>query len=320
LLNFAGGDGANPVGGLIFDKHGALYGTTTDGGDGCSSGGCGSVFKLTPAKKGTYTESILYSFTNSPDGSEPYAGLIADGSGALYGTTAFGGATSNGAVFKLTPSPSGAYAESIIYSFQAPPDGTNPMAGLLAGPNGVFYGTTLFGGANGQGTVFRLSPSGSGSYAENIVHEFGSSGDGRQPYAGLVADATGELYGTTLTGGANSGNGTAFKVMPDGSDYSLAYTFASAKSGEQPIGGLLVTATGTLYGTTSIGGKSNDGTVFELVPTKSGYKEKVLHRFRGPDGAGPDDTLLMLHGGLYGTTSVKGTCSLGCGTVFELQP
>lgn len=156
LYAFRGGsDGAQPAAGLVADKHGALYGTTAVGGVGGSFGN-GTVFKLTPSGRG-YTESVLYAFRGGNDGAEPFAGLIADKRGALYGTTAFTGVISgDGSVFKLTPSGNG-YTESILYHFQGSPnDGAYPDASLIADENGALYGTTSAGGAAGIGTVFRL--------------------------------------------------------------------------------------------------------------------------------------------------------------------
>jgi hypothetical protein len=171
-------DGERPRAGLIFDKSGALYGTTFLGGSatGCDrvSGCGGTVFKLTPLPDGTWTESVLHSFTGPPDGAFPQAGLIFDEAGALYGTTAGGGtgcAPSDplhsggcGTVFKLTPLPDGTWTERVLYSFTVPPDGSFPQAGLILDERGALYGTTSLGGTStactpdGCGTVFKLVP------------------------------------------------------------------------------------------------------------------------------------------------------------------
>jgi uncharacterized repeat protein (TIGR03803 family) len=154
LHSFNGGDGANPAAGLIFDAAGNLYGTTTGGG----TSGYGTVFELTPMGGGGWTETILYSFGNGTDGAIPYAGLIFDAAGNLYGTT-FGGGPYGGAgtVFELTPTAGGGWTETVLHSFNGG-DGANPVAGLIFDAAGNLYGTTTGGGTYGGGTAFELSP------------------------------------------------------------------------------------------------------------------------------------------------------------------
>jgi uncharacterized repeat protein (TIGR03803 family) len=154
---------------------------------------------------------VLYSFANSPDGAGPFAGLTLDSAGNLYGTTVTGGASGTGTVFKLAPNGSAGYTESVLYSFGAGPDGANPYAGLILDSAGNLYGTTPMGGASGFGTVFQLAPNGSAGYTESVLYSFGAGPDGEAPYAGLILDSAGNLYGTTF-GGGSSGNGTVFKV------------------------------------------------------------------------------------------------------------
>ena len=226
-------DGANPRAGLIEGKNGALYGTTMQGGSSssCTSGTkCGTVFKLTRQEK-SYTERVLWSFNGGTDGDWPYSSLIQDASGALYGTTNLGGDPTHqcisglpgcGTVFRLTPS-RGKYTEKILWRFNGP-DGSLPTSGLIA-ENGALYGTTPSGGSyscpvepGGCGTVFKLMLSGK-NYAESVVWNFGNGKDGAWPDAGLISNASGTLYGTTLHGGASScpltpGCGTVFKVTP----------------------------------------------------------------------------------------------------------
>jgi uncharacterized repeat protein (TIGR03803 family) len=198
---------------------------------------------------------VLYSF-NYSDGAIPYAGLIADASGNLYGTTESGGASSNGTVFQVTPTGS----ETVLYSFTGT-DGAIPLAGLIADASGNLYGTTSSGGANGGGTVFKLTPTQSGPWTENVLYSFNYS-DGAIPYAGLIADASGNLYGTTESGGA-SNNGTVFQVTPTGSE-TVLYSFSSS-DGADPDAGLIADASGNLYGTTIFGGANDLGTVFKLA-------------------------------------------------------
>ena len=218
LYRFQGGsDGRYPSGTLVADPSGALYGTTQ--GDDCESD-CGNVFKLTPQASGGYTASVLHHFGGTPDGSLPVGGLLIDQTGALYGATNGGGTNGLGSVYKLTPGPSGDYAETILYSFKGGSDGATPvLQRLLADSSGALYGTTLSGGATGCyrfggcGTIFKLTPQGSG-YAESILHSFNDSPDGAHPVGTLIADATGAIYGTTRGGGGSRHRGTVFKLSP----------------------------------------------------------------------------------------------------------
>lgn len=325
LYRFQGGtDGSHPYSGLIFDKSGALYGTTSDGG----SSSFGTVFKLAPSGSG-YKESVLYHFQGT-DGQTPHDTLIADDAGALYGTTEFGSANYRGTVFKLTPSGSG-FNESVLYSFKGyPNDGQYPEAGLIADRKGTLYGTTYEGGTNGFGTVFKVAPSGAG-YRESVLYSFHFS-DGAYPYAGLTSGENGVLYGVTDEGGAY-GYGTVFSLTPLGTTYSARdlYDFKGGSDGTYPYARLLRhrrngTQVDELYGTTYGGGSSGChrygcGTVFKLTPSKAGFRESVLYRFQGypSDGAYPDAGLIAgKSGALYGTTF--DSVSNAYGTVFKLTP
>jgi uncharacterized repeat protein (TIGR03803 family) len=275
-----GTDGSGPTGGLIADKTGALYGTTSYGGGSSAckdaqgkSIGCGTVIKLTPAGSG-YIESVLYRFQGGNDGAYPYAGLIADTSGALYGTTVYGGLNSAcrapgcGIVFKLTPAGS-SYTESVLYRFKGRKDGKYPFAGLIADTSGALYGTTVYGGACSFscGTVFKLTPGGSG-YTQSVLHTFHGRNDGATPFAGLIADRTGALYGTTAGGGSGTCRcGIVFKLTPAGSGYAegILYSFQGGNDGTGPEAGLIF-RNGALYGTTTAGGVSGYGIVFKLSP------------------------------------------------------
>ena len=219
LYRFQGGtDGRYPSGDLVADASGALYGTTQ--GNACESD-CGTVFKLTPNASGGYAESVLHHFGGGSDGTFPVGGLIIDRSGALYGATSGGGTARQGTIYKLTPQPSGGYAETVLYSFQGGSDGADPvLTHLLADATGALYGTTLSGGAagcyrfDGCGTIFKLTPQGSGGYAESILHRFGSTPDGAFPVGDLLIDRTGALYGTARGGGGSRRRGTVFKLSP----------------------------------------------------------------------------------------------------------
>jgi uncharacterized repeat protein (TIGR03803 family) len=346
-------DGIQPFASLIEDASGNLYGTTFGGGStnssDCNVGSCGygTVFKLTPSDGG-FTQTVLYNFcsqTNCIDGANPYAGVIEDAAGNLFGTVYNGGANGYGAVFKLTPSGNG-YVESVLYNFCSQSqgsalctDGANPASGLIEDAAGDLYGTTNLGGsgvtlvdgAYAYGTVFMLAPSGSG-YKHIVLYDFCSQPnctDGAAPNATLIEDASGNLYGTTVLGGTGThapsciglACGIVFKISPNGSGYTetVLYSFCSqggvnCTDGEYPYGaGLIRDASGNLYGTTSSGGVNSCdnpgcGTVFKLAPNSDGsFAESVLHSFDYTDGASPDAGLIEdASGNLYGTTSNGG--------------
>jgi uncharacterized repeat protein (TIGR03803 family) len=337
-----GGDGDGPFSGLVVDKQGALYGVTLGGGNGACIGGCGTVFKLTPKKSG-YTKSTIYSFGPGTDASAPLGTLVLDKKGALYGVAQYGGARNDGAVYKLTPDKSG-YSETVIYSFLSGDDGDFPQEGLVMDKQGSLYGTTFYGGPGscdgGCGTVFRLTPSGSG-YDETILYAFKDYTDGYLPFAAVTLDeSTGDIYGTTWWGGTYH-DGNVFKLTPSGSGYdkSTLYNFDHhlhhGTNGVLPRSQLLLRPDGTLYGTDFIGGGGCSGigcgSVFELRPSGSGYSFKYLFNFRKPlNGVDPEFSSLIVDakGALYGTTDSGGSktgCynggsggALGCGTVFKL--
>jgi uncharacterized repeat protein (TIGR03803 family) len=309
-------DGFTPWSGLIADNNGTLYGTTLTGG--APSGGFGTVYRLVRVGS-SYREDVLYSFKGSPDGAGPQGGLVADNSGALYGTTSGGGTRLNGTVFKLTPTKNG-FSESILYNFLGSGDGKNPWATLIIDGNGALYGTALNGGAAGKGNVFKLSPSGN-SYSESVLYSFQGGNDGASPFDSLLADNAGALYGTTIGGGGSAQLGTVFKLSPHGGGYSesVLYRFKGGADGLAPIGSLIADAGGALYGTASQGGASNVGIVFKLAPTGNRYRESVLFTFHGNDGAGPAASLVAdSSGALYSTTVGGGVDNLG--TVFKLTP
>src|SRR5271157_3231541 len=251
------------------------------------------------AQAQTYTESVLHSFPGSPDGANPYAGLVRDAQGNLYGTTVNGGAQAKGTVFKVDATGN----ETVLYSFTgAGGDGANPEAGLVPDAQGNLYGTTYAGGASNAGTVFKVDTTGN----ETVLYSFtGAGGDGAGPTGLLVRDAQGNLYGTTVFGGA-SGKGTVFKADATGNE-TVLYSFTGAGGdGANPEAGLVPDAQGNLYGTTDAGGASNAGTVFKVDTTGN---ETVLYSFTGAggDGAGPTGLLVRdAQGNLYGTTVFGG--------------
>jgi len=261
-------DGVHPYGGLIADSSGNLYGTTYAGG----AHSYGTVFKLS-MDGSSFT--LLHSFSSfQGDGGAPVAGLIADTSGNLYGTTiTLGAAGYGGTVFKLSTSGTN---YKVLYSFcsantsaRSCIDGNGPYAGLHIDASGNLYGTTILGGAYGEGAVFKLSPNGT-NY--KVLYSFCAKpncSDGYTPYAGVIADKSGNLYGTAYTGGIQpAGYGTVFKLAPDGSSYTVLHAFTCCSDGQIPYAPLLADSSGNLYGTTFNGGSPYDeGTVFELTGT-----------------------------------------------------
>jgi uncharacterized repeat protein (TIGR03803 family) len=333
-------DGDSPRAGLIQDAAGNLYGTTQLGG---AKGG-GTVFKV----DNTGQETVLYSFCseggeNCTDGWQPYAGLIQDAAGNLYGTTSSGGAIGGGTVFKLDS----AGQETVLYNFCSVLqvnnclDGENPYGGVIQDSAGNLYGTTLGGGANtkcydGCGTVFKVDNTGKETVLYNFcsVNEPVACSDGNAPYAGLIQDSVGNLYGTTSLGGTDlagifESGGVVFKVDTTG-HYSVLYSFCSlggCTDGYSPRAGLIQDAAGNLYGTTNDGGAQNGGAVFKLDNT--GH-ETVLYSFCSAsnctDGLAPKGGVLQdAAGNLYGTTYEGGAntypdvCGYGCGAVFKLD-
>jgi uncharacterized repeat protein (TIGR03803 family) len=326
LFSFDGTNGDEPLAGLIADGAGNLYGTTRQGGENND----GVVFRLTPpvAGKKAWIEKVLLSF-NGTNGADPHAGLLADGAGNLYGTTAGGGANSDGEVFELSPPASGkkAWTETVIHSFGGT-DGDYPCAGLISDSAGNLYGTTVEGGKSPYyfGVVFELSPPvrGKGAWTETVLSTFAKGG--ALPYGGLIADAAGNLYGTTEEGG---GDGDVFELSPPlpGETVwteNILLSF-NGVNGKFPVAGLIADGAGNLYGTTYQGEPHEanlGGEVFELSPPLKGQKtwtELVLQPFRGARGAGLQAGLLMDGAGnLYGTTELAG--GHNDGVVFKLTP
>jgi len=345
----AGFDGYSPLASVTLDRAGNVYGTASMGG----ASGNGIVYELVPGKNGKWAEKVLRSFKGK-DGRQPTAALVFDAAGQLYGTT-FEGGTGQckdgefvegcGIVFRLTLGASGAWTEKVLYYFKdKSPDAINPNAGVVFDSAGNLYGTTSGGGTYGVGTVYELSPEANGTWAEKVLHSFGSEGDGVYP-AGLVFDAAGNLYGTTYSGGLYGG-GTVFQLV-HGKNRSWTektlYSFCSMSNCEDglfPESGVILDKAGSLYGTTYLGGAffidcQNGlpfcGTVFELTPRNNGpWTEKVLHSFQnnGKDGVSPDTGLAIdATGNLYGTTgfggafgSCDGPDGPRCGVVFEITP
>jgi len=314
LFNFGGTLGKSPNGGLIWDAAGNLYGTTQSGG----LNNAGVVFQLHRTISGVWIENILYNFVGTTDGGNPQAGLIWDAAGNLYGTTTAGGASGMGTVFELSPNGHGGWTESVIYSFAGGSDGASPMGKVVFDGSGNLYGTTEFGGPANVGTVFQLSPTGSG-YNETVLHAF-SGPDGSHPMAELILDASENLYGTTYQGGVK-GVGTVFElVRGSGWTESVLHHFKNYPDGAYPNGGLVFNGS-NLLGTTTGGYGDGLGTVFELVNHVTSYTDVVYGFYRGQGGDYPVGTLTFnsANATYYGSTAL-GTFQAGesAGTVFSL--
>lgn len=303
------------------------------------------IMTLCGATAAQSTETVLYAFNGSPDGSAPSGGLEFDSAGNIYGTTVLGGTHclaqgGCGTVYELTPSANG-YTESVLYTFCTTgnrytcPDGAQPLGGLILDKSGNLFGTTSLGG-RGQGTVFELSPPviPGGAWTETVLWAFGGhKGDGAGPYQGkLNRDAAGNLYGTTELGGSH-GLGTVFELTPNGNggwNESVLVSF-SGKNGSNPQYGVAIDQLGNLYGTAHTGGVVNStcssgcGTVYELMPTTKGWTGRILYAPTGVDGGYPTSSISIdAHGNLYGTLAYRGMSGCyadeGCGAVFELAP
>lgn len=323
LFNFAGMDGSLPNAGVIADGAGNLYGTTFQGG----AYGYGTVYEL-PATGG---ETVLYSFTGASDGALPYAPVLRDAAGNLYGAAGQGGTFNStcphgcGVIFKVTPQGK----ERVLYSFTGGADGYQPISNLVRDAEGNLYGDTIAGGITsscvvggyvGCGVVFKLSKAG----AETVLYSFTGESDGWGPGFGLARDVAGNLYGVTQAGGdlsscSGGGCGVVFKLDLAGNE-TVLYSFTGGLDGWAPEAGLTMDAEGNLYGTAPMGGDFSCGVgygcgvVFEVDSTGN---ETTLYTFTGPGGEAPVGGLVRdALGSLYGTAAQGGTSNDG--VIFEL--
>jgi len=328
LYRFANGaDGAFPNGGLVFDSAGNLYGATihwlSDG----------TAFELSPGTHG-WSLKVVYEFGSwFGDAIGPNPGLVFDKAGNLYGT---GGGGNGGTVFELIPGP-GARTDRVIYSFcprAGCKDGEIPLVGLTWDSAGNLYGTTSQGGnylpnckvgSLGCGVAFQLTPATDGTWKYHLLHRFASwPHDAEYPLGTLVLDSSGNVYGTTIAGGAHD-TGTVFKLSPPsggGWKETLLYQFPNPANGAGPGNALVFDKAGNLYGTTftgGIGSQGGSGVIFKLTPGSNGkWTYSVVHKFTGQDGDGPDGLTIGAKGNLYGTTAGGGTHNVG--VVFEITP
>lgn len=321
LYSFKGGtDGAGPafsslaVGGPFNSALGlgggvrGLFGTTEGGGN------FGTVFAVCNCPM---REVVLHSFGVGSDGAQPIGGLVLDAAGNFYGTTSLGGTSGNGTVFEGKRSGL-TWTESVIYNFAGGSDGANPPAGVTLDSHGNLYGTSSFGGANGVGAVYELSPSGSG-WKETILYNFQGLSDGQNPVGGVIVDKAGDLFGTTFDGGINGG-GTVYQLSRSSGSWTLTtlYSFSGGFGG--PYNKLTLSPQGTIYGFTNGDGANGLGSVFKLTKTNGVVTFTDLYDFvGGSDGASPYGSVAVDHdGNVFGTAVVGGSNNQG--VVFEITP
>ena len=326
LYSFAGGkDGTSPQANVVFAADGSLTSTTYWGGGTCDQNpdGCGTIFKLQPPASACktslcpWTETVLHQF-NGSDGAGPVGTVIFDPTGNLYGAATAGGFRNGGTVFELAPSGSA----RVIYSPYGYPGG-----GVIRDSTGNIYGTA-FSGGNGQGSVYELTPAGAGWIGINL-YDFANGSDAGYPWAGLIFDQAGNLYGSTTAGGSGNG-GTVFRMTASNGNWIFDTLYSFTGPGDSrfvvgPLGSLVMDSAGSLYGTTFADGAHGLGAVFKLTPSNDSWTFTSLHDFTGgSDGAYPYSNLVFdASGNLYGTASQGGTsanCSGGCGVVFEIKP
>jgi uncharacterized repeat protein (TIGR03803 family) len=276
LHQFTGGnDGAYPETTPVLDSAGNLYATTTEGG----AHGAGNICELTPQPDGAWTATVLHHFTGGNDGTSPWAGVIFDALGNLYGTTRWGGLYGNGVVFKLSPAPNGHWVESVLHAFSGGSDGADPSVGGLSFDRaGNLYGVAERGGRpgcdDGCGTVFKLTPAGS-RWTFSVLSSFTGASDGGHPTGTPVWDRSGNLYSTAWYRGS-SGLGVAFKLVlasnhnlrsnSPGAKEVVLWNFTGGLDGSSPSLGVVLDGLGNLYGVTPSGGENGIGVVYEIAP------------------------------------------------------
>jgi len=315
LYSFGGlGAGSVPWAGVIFGPDGSLYGPAEYGGVGARFCGCGTVYNLKPSASsvGEWTETVIHTFSGKGyDGAQPLGGVAFDQAGNLYGTTG-----NWGVVYQLKPSSDG-WTENIIHRFSGGEDGGGPTGDLIFDQSGNLYGTTQGGGFYNYGTVYELTPSGTG-WSENVLYSFRGGDDGFYPFGGLVFDHSGNLYGTTPFGGSRGG-GVVFELSPSNGSWTLTvlYSFTGSYGSRAS---LTRDTAGNLYGTTSSDGLYGLGSVFKLIPSNGGWTYTALRDFTGgSDGQYPNSNLVFdTNGNLYGTANAGG--AYGYGVVFEITP
>jgi uncharacterized repeat protein (TIGR03803 family) len=327
LYQFSGfpNDGGWPIGGVAIGPGGVLYGATEIGGN-AGSEGWGVVYTLTPPKSagGAWKEAVLWNFAGGPlDGNTPFSGVVLGSGGVLYGTTEYGGTRESGLVYSLTPAAGGTWYETIVHNFTGGDDGATPYAPVTVGADNVIYGTTFFGGLQGGGTVFALTPP--IDLPPGVIHTFNAGSDGGYLTAPVVIGSGGVLYGTTSYGGT-LGGGTVFSLTPPttpGGAWTedILYQFPAGPPGDGQSAVIGGGPKGALLGTTTFGGTQGLGSVFVLTPPASpgeSWTLTTIYSFSGPDGQYPATGVVSTDGVMYGTTPSGGSYSYG--TVFSLKP
>jgi uncharacterized repeat protein (TIGR03803 family) len=261
---FTGGDdGSGPGSRVTLDRIGNVYGMTPTGG----AFGLGTIYKIHPQHDGTWNLTVIHAFTGGADGASGSAGRMVLRHGRLFGAATAGGTYGSGVVFELTPSGGGEWNFRTIYSFRGQPDGSFPYGALLFDRVGNIYGTTYYGGANGIGAVYELSPRAIGEWNESVLYSFQEGSDGNSPISNLVADNVGNLYGTTSEGGL--GSGTIFKLSPVGSGQwieTVVHAFEGPPDGGFAYNGMVIDPFGNFYGATVHGGDNDDGAIYKFTP------------------------------------------------------
>jgi uncharacterized repeat protein (TIGR03803 family) len=330
--NINSDDGTGFNGPLVMDSEGNFYGTTQEGpvlGESIKNNGV--VYELVRHASGGFSELVLYVFKGSlttvKDGTQPWGNLIFDSAGNLYGTTRGGGTYGWGTVFEVSPTGLGTWTEKVLYSFDNAGDsGCEPFGGLALDSAGNLYGTTNACGANGDGTVYKLSQSG-GVWTQTVLHAFtgytGVIDDGASPYSGVVFDSAGNLYGVTQLGGLHTGVAYELSPQPDGSwTETILYNFGASGDGSYPFYAPVFDSSGNLYGTCGQGGTKDGGTVYKLVPSSSGtWTETTLYNFStsGTNYNEPTSGVILdSQGNLYGELQYGG--SEDGGGAYKLTP
>ena len=296
-------NGALPMGALVADTNGILYGTTEIGG----STNAGTVFRISSDGSGF---TLLKSFTVN-DAAYPFAGLLLSTEGVLFGTTYGGGTSNQGAVFRLSRDGSGF---AVLHNFLGGSDGGVPEHPLIEGSDGALYGTTTRGNGAAQGTIFKVNKDGSGY---SVIFAFPGFSLGVTPHCKLVEGSDGMLYGTASAGGS-PGGGVVFAASKDGSTYYIIHDFGASGDGAIPDSGLIEASDGALYGTTYAGGAGNMGTVYKINKDGSGYV--ILRSFTGTtsDGANPQSELIESSDGLLYGAAKAGGAGLS-GAVYKMS-
>jgi uncharacterized repeat protein (TIGR03803 family) len=261
---FTGGaDGSGPGARVAVDNRGNVYGMTPTGG----ANGLGTIYALHAKSNGSWAFRVIHTFTGGSDGSSGSAGKLLLRGGHIYGAATTGGANGAGVVFELTPTQGGEWGFKTLYSFKGAPDGVFPYGALLFDATGHLYGTTYYGGANDLGTVYQLSPRGTGEWNERVLYSFQAGSDGNSSISNLVSDAAGNLYGTTSEGGL--GSGTIFKLTRgQGGTWteSIPHSFQGPPDGAFPYAGMVGDGAGSFYGATVHGGDDDEGAIYRFTP------------------------------------------------------